>query len=231
MKKQVVIIGLGRFGYSLAEALFSMGHQVLAIDTDEKKVQNIAAHITHAVQADATDESVLRKLGVTNFDVAVVGIGSGIQHSVLCTILLKKLGVKYVIARAENELHGSILEKIGADKVIYIEHEMAAKIAHQLNFPEAADYVSVAPSYGVAKLVGIPRFVGVSLGDLGFSQRTKGGVVALLLRREKEVIVTPDPSEIVAHGDTLIVSGNDDEIERLLARPVVTRKEEKERKD
>lgn len=228
MKRQVVIIGLGRFGYSLAETLFSMGHQVLAIDSDEKKVQSIAARITHAVQADATDETVLRKLGIANFDVAVVGIGSGIQHSVLCTILLKKLGVKYVIARAENELHGTILEKIGADKVIYIEREMAAKIAHQLNFPEATDYVSVAPNYGVAKLVAIPRFVGVSLGDLGFSQRAKGGVMALLLRREKEIIVTPDPAEVVARSDSLIVSGSDEEIERLLARPVPA-KEEKDK--
>lgn len=222
MKKQVVIIGLGRFGYSLAETLFSMGHQVLAIDTDEKKVQSIAARITHAVQADATDEAVLRKLGVGNFDVGVVGIGAGIQYSVLCTIVLKKLGVKYVIARAENELHGTILEKIGADKVIYIEREMAIKMAHQLNFPEATDYVSVAPNYGVAKLVAIPRFVGISLGDLGFSQRAKGGVMALLLRREKEIIVTPDPAEVVARSDSLIVSGSDDEIERLLSRPIVT---------
>lgn len=228
MKKQVVVIGLGRFGYFLAETLFTMGHQVLAIDSDEKKVQSIAARITHAVQADATDEAVLRKLGISNFDVAVVGIGSGIQYSVLCTILLKKLGVKYVISRAENELHGAILERIGADKVIYIEREMAAKIAHQLNFPDAVDYVPVAPNYGVAKLAKVPRFVGTSLGDLGFGQRAKGGVVALLLRREKEVIITPEPTEVVAHADMLIVSGSDDDIEKLLSEPRAPAKKDEE---
>jgi trk system potassium uptake protein TrkA len=113
MKRQVLIIGLGRFGISLATTLFSMGHDVMAVDVDDKKVQNISTQITHAVQADATDEAVLRELGVNNFDVAIVTIGEAIQNSVLCAILLKKLGVRYVIARAENDLHGTILDKIG----------------------------------------------------------------------------------------------------------------------
>lgn len=92
MKKQVLIIGLGRFGVSLATTLFSMGHDVMALDEDEKKVQNVSAHITHAVQADATDEAILRELGVSNFDVAIVTVGQAIQNSVLSTILLKSWG-------------------------------------------------------------------------------------------------------------------------------------------
>src|SRR3989304_1692560 len=112
MKRQVAIIGLGRFGSSLAKSLFDMGHDVLAIDTDEKLVQNIASYVTHAVQADATDETVLKELGIPGFHVAIVSMGSAVQSSVLCTILLKKLGVRYVIARADDELHGTILEKM-----------------------------------------------------------------------------------------------------------------------
>ncbi len=124
MKKQVLILGLGRLGISLATTLFNMGHDVMAVDDDEKRIQSMSSQITHAVQADATDEAVLKELGVGNFDVAIVTMGLSIQSSVLSTILLKKLGVPYVIARAENELHGSILEKIGADKVVFPEREI-----------------------------------------------------------------------------------------------------------
>jgi trk system potassium uptake protein TrkA len=112
MKKQIVVIGLGRFGVSVARTLYTVGHDVLAIDTDEKTVQAVAAEITHAIQADGTNENVLRELGISNFDIAIVAIGAAVESSVLTTILLKKLGVPYVIARADNELHGSILEKI-----------------------------------------------------------------------------------------------------------------------
>jgi len=113
MKRQIVVIGLGRFGISLATTLIAEGHDVLAVDKDENRVQNIASQVTHAIQADATNESVLKELGVDNFDIAIVAMGSAIESSVLTTILLKKLGVKYVVARANDDLHGSILEKIG----------------------------------------------------------------------------------------------------------------------
>ena len=112
MKKQIVVIGLGRFGTSLATTLACLGHDVLALDRNEKEVQNVASQVTHAVQVDATNEAVLQELGVGNFDIAIVGIGSRIESSVLITILMKKLGVPYVIAKADTELHGSILEKI-----------------------------------------------------------------------------------------------------------------------
>ena len=217
MKKQVLIIGLGRFGISLATTLFSMGHDVLALDVDEKKVQNISAHITHAVQADATDESVLRELGVSNFDVAIVTIGEAIQNSVLCTILLKKLGVPYVIARAENDLHGTILDKIGADKVVFPEREMGIRIAHSLILTDVQDYISVAPSYGVSKLAISPYFVGKSLSDIGLGRGGRWGLAILLIQRGKEVIVTPDRAEIVRQGDVLIAAGSDDKLEQFIA--------------
>jgi trk system potassium uptake protein TrkA len=118
MKKQIVVIGLGQFGTSLATTLACLGHDVLALDRNEKEVQNVASQVTHAVQVDATNETLLKELGVGNFDIAIVGIGSRIESSVLATILVKKLGVPYVIARADSELHGSILEKIGADRVV-----------------------------------------------------------------------------------------------------------------
>jgi trk/ktr system potassium uptake protein len=217
MKKQVLIIGLGRFGIGLATTLFGMGHDVLAVDEDEKKVQNISTHITHAVQADATDESVLRELGVSNFDVAIVTMGEAIQNSVLCTILLKKLGVPYVIARAENDLHGTILDKIGADKVVFPEREMGIRIAHSLILTDVQDYISVAPSYGVSKLAISPFLVGKSLSDIGLGRGGRWGLAVLLIQRGKEVIVTPDRAEIVRQGDVLIAAGSDDKLEQFMA--------------
>ena len=122
--KQFVIIGIGRFGGAVAETLSELGHEVLAIDTDEEAIQKISDKVTHAVTADATDESVLKSLGVRNFDVAVVAIGSDIQSSILITLMLKELGVRYVVAKAQNELHARVLMKIGADKIVFPEREM-----------------------------------------------------------------------------------------------------------
>ena len=225
MKRQVLIIGLGRFGISLATRLFSMGHDVMAVDEDEKKVQNISAQITHAVQADATDEAVLRELGVSNFDVAIVTMGEAIQNSVLCAILLKKLGVPYVIARAENDLHGTILDKIGVDKVVFPEREMGIRVAHSLILTDVQDYIPVAPSYGVSKLATLPYLVGKSVSDIGLGRGGRWGLAVLLVQRGKEVIVTPDRAEILRQGDVLIVAGSDEKLEQFMSE-TKKRKEE-----
>lgn len=216
MKKQVLILGLGRLGISLATTLFNMGHDVMAVDDDEKRIQSMSSQITHAVQADATDEAVLKELGVGNFDVAIVTMGISIQSSVLSTILLKKLGVPYVIARAENELHGSILEKIGADKVVYPEREMGTMLAHGLTLSDIDDYIPVAPEYGVSKLTALSSFVGKTLSELELGRKGKWGLAVLLIKRGKEVIVTPDVEEKVKEEDVLILSGSDDKLEQFL---------------
>lgn len=216
MKRQVVVIGLGRFGTSVAKGLYSMGHDVLALDIDDRRIQSIAPEITHAVQADATDEAVLKELGVNDFDVAIVAIGAAIQSSVLSTILLKKLGIPFVIARAEGELHGSILEKIGADKVVYVEREMGTRVVHSLTLTDVLDYISVGPSYGVAKLAVPPHFIGKTLSELGLGHRGRLEVPVLLIQRRNEVIVTPDRSEVVKTDDILVVAGSDDKLEQLL---------------
>lgn len=221
MKRQVAVIGLGRFGVGLAMSLFSMGDDVLAIDTDSKKVENIASEITHAVQADATSEAVLKELGVSGFDMAIVTMGSAIQSSVLSTILLKKMGVPYVIARAANELHRSILEKIGADKVVAVEQEMGVRVAHGLALKGVLDYISVTPTYGVARIAVPFNFVGRTLSDLGFGRGGKRKISILLIQRENEIIVTPDRSEIVKLNDSLVVAGSDDNIEQLVTEAKV----------
>ncbi|MGN0026287.1 MAG: potassium channel family protein, partial [Clostridium sp.] len=128
--KQFVIIGLGRFGASIAKTLYSLGNDVLAIDKDEDIVQEIADSVTHAVQLDATDENALRSLGIRNFDVAVVTIGDNIQSSIMATLLVKELGVKYIIAKGHSDLHAKVLYKIGADRVVLPEKDMGIRVAH-----------------------------------------------------------------------------------------------------
>jgi trk system potassium uptake protein TrkA len=226
MRRQVMVLGLGRFGTSVAKELYGMGHSVLALDIDSKRVQNIAPEITHAVQADATDESILKELGVRDFDVAIVAIGAEIQSSVLATILLKSLGVPFVIARAEGELHGSILEKIGADKVIYVEREMGSDVAHALMLTDVLGYISVGPSYGVAKLSVSPYFIGKTLSELGLGHKGRWEIAVLLIQRKNEVIVTPDRTEIVKPDDILVVAGSDDKLEQLLTEAKKNNKDE-----
>jgi len=231
MKKQVAILGLGRFGVGLANTLLSMGYDVLAMDVDEKRVQAIAPTITRAVQADGTDEAVLKELGVDKFDVAIVAMGSDIENSVLSTILLRKLGVRYVVARADNDLHGSILDKIGADKVIYPEREMGNRVAHGLMLTQVLDYMPVAPAYGVAKVSPPNSFIGRTLSELGLGREGKWGIAVLMIHREREVMVTPDRMEVIRAEDTLLLSGNDLKIEQMLTEAHKMKRGEEEEED
>ena len=216
MKKQILIIGLGRFGVSLATALFNMGHDVLGVDEDEKRVQSVAAQITRAVQADATDESVLKGLGVSNFDVGIVTMGVTIQNSVLSTLLLKRLRVPFVVARAESDLHGSILEKIGADRVVYPERETGVRVAHELTLIDVVDYISVAPGYGVYKVITSQWLVGKTLSELDLGRGGKWDLAVLLVQRGKELVISPDLLETVRQGDVLIIAGSDERLEEFL---------------
>ena len=230
MKKQVAIIGLGQFGSSLAREVFKLGHDVLAIDDDEKKVQNIISDITHAVQADATDEAVLAELGVKNFDIAVVAMGESIQNNVLTTVILKKLNVPYVIARAENELHQSILEKIGADKVIFVEREMGQRVAQSLDVKNELNSVSVTHGYSVVKLEATPPLVDKQLQDMELGRGGAYDIAVLLIQRGREVIFSPPLMDVVKDGDVLILAGTDDNIDKWL-KQIKTPEEEKEEKE
>jgi trk system potassium uptake protein len=216
MKKQVVVMGLGRFGISVATTLYEMGNDVLALDKDEKNLANITSQLTRIAQADTTNESVLRDLGIKDYDVAIVSMGSSIESSVLSTILAKRLGVKYVISRANGELHGSILEKIGADLVVYPERETGIRLAHNTTVRDASDYMPISHRYGIAKLPAEIYFVKKTLFDLGFGPRGKYGVAVLMIQRKNEIIVTPDLNEIVKEKDILVVSGDDEKIEKLI---------------
>ncbi len=217
MKKQIVVVGLGRFGAALARTLFANGHDVLALDKDERAVQELSGQVTHSVQVDVTDEQALKELGVSNFDVAIVGIGTDIQSSVLCTVLLKNLGLPYVIARAASKLHATTLSKVGADKVVFPEQEAGERLAHSLASPNVLDFMAVASDYSISTVVTPKTLVGQTLVDLRLGARHKFAITVLAIRRGRDLILMPDRSERIREGDVLVVAGKDDQVEALAA--------------
>lgn len=203
--KQYIIIGLGRFGTSIAKTLFSLGNEVLVVDVDEDIVQEISKDVTHAVQADATDENVLRALGIRNFDVAVITIGSDVQASIMTTLLVKELGVKYVIAKAHNEVHAKVLYKIGADRVVFPERDMGVRVAHNLSSSSILDYIELSPDYSIMEVTAINKWVGKSLKELNI--RSKFGINVMAIKRGNDINISPEADEYIRKGDVLVVIG------------------------
>lgn len=211
--KQFVVVGLGRFGSSVARTLAENDYNVLAIDSNEEKVQEIAKEVTHAVEADATDEEALRTLGVRNFDVAVVSIGDNIHANILSTLILKELGVPYVVVKAQNALHGKVLSKVGADRIVYPERDMGVRIAHNLISSNVLDYIEFAPDYSIVEIVSTPNMVGKSLAQLDL--RSKFGVNVMAIKRGKDLNITPGANDRFLESDVLIVMGKNDDLDKL----------------
>jgi trk system potassium uptake protein TrkA len=211
--RQFAVIGLGRFGSSVATTLHEMGYEVLAVDSNEELVQKMADHVTQAVQADARDEDALKALGIRNFDVVVVAIGSDIQASILITLMLKEMGVKQVIAKTLSEMHSKVLQKIGADKVVFPERDMGARLAHSLGSTNVLDYIELSPKYSIVEVVVPVWFVGKTLSQAEF--RARHGVNVVAIRRGKEIIVSPGADCVLVAGDILVAVGANENL-RLL---------------
>lgn len=212
-KEQVMVIGLGRFGSAVARELERLGHQVLAIDRDEEQVNDIAPDVTHALQLDAADEGALRSAGAGDFHTAIVAISSDAEPSIFATMVLKRLGVRTVIAKAGSQLHGEILSRVGADRVVLPERETGLRLAHSFNVPNVIDYLDVAPNFGIEKIRPPASFIGKSLGELDL--KTRLGLTPIALRRGQQVFVNPARDERVAEGDELILIGRDDKLDQL----------------
>ena len=212
-KEQVMVIGLGRFGSAVARELERLGHQVLAIDRGEQQVNDIAPDVTHALQLDAADEEALRSAGAGDFQTAIVAISTDAEPSIFATMVLKRLGVRTVIAKAGSQLHGEILSRVGADRVVLPERETGLRLAHSFNVPNVIDYLDVAPNFGIEKIRPPKSFVGKSLGDLDL--KTRLGLTPIALRRGQQVFVNPARDERIAESDELILIGRDDKLDQL----------------
>ena len=213
---QVAVLGLGRFGLSVASELTRLGHEVLAVDNDERAVRESAGSVTHAVQADITDQEALKELGVARFDAVIVAVASNLEASILCTVTLKQIGVARVIAKAGTEIHGSILEQVGASRVVYPERETGLRLAHSFAAAGVRDYLDVAPGYGFARVEAPAAWVGQRLGAIDLRGNYK--VTPVALRRESGVTLNPHISEVLQQADDLIVAGLDEDIARLPSR-------------
>lgn len=212
-KKQFIVIGCGRFGSSVAKTLYNMGHDVLAIDHNEEIVQDISDEVTHSVQADATDEAVLKSLGVRNFDVAIVTIGSNIQSSIMVTSIIKELGINHVVAKAQNEIHSKILFKIGADRVVFPERDMGTRVAHNLISSNILDYIELSSDYSIMEITAFDEWIGKTLLQLNI--RSRFGLNVMAIKQGAEINISPMANDIIKKDDVLIVVGHNKAFKKL----------------
>lgn len=210
----VLVIGLGRFGTAVCESLVRQGVQVLAIDTDERRVQRYADELTHAVVADATDGEAMRQLGVGDVDRAVVAIGSDIEASVLSVITLSEAGVDQIYAKAITRKHGKILQTIGATHVIYPEYVMGQRVAHMVT-DGVADYLEFEDDFAIARCYAPSETWGHTLAVSAVRSRHRITVVGL--KRPGEPFAYAVPETVVEQGDELVVSGRVADVERFTA--------------
>ena len=225
MARQFAVIGLGRFGYSVAETLIKKGYEVLAIDNDEAKIEAVSDFATYAVQCDATDERALKAVSVQNVDVAVVSIGENIEASILIVMTLKELGVKEIMAKAVTRLHGKILTNMGVTEVIYPERDAAIRLAHRLISPNVLEYLELAQGYSIEEIEVPGQFVGKPLREA--SIRTTYGINVIAIKRRvtklvrgewqnvEEMNVNPDAEDILQKGDVMVIVGKEEDLDRL----------------
>jgi len=211
--RQVAVIGLGRFGSSVARTLAQSGCDVLAVDMDGERVKALVEYVTEAVQADALDEAALKTLGLRNFEAVVVAIGHEVEASILVTVVLKEMGVPKIVAKAQDELHGKVLQKVGADIVVYPERDMGVRLAHTLLSRSIIDEIQLSTEYSIFELQAPTQFLDRSLKDLQLRQRA--GLTILAVRRGTSIVVSPDASFVVEPGDMLVALGQPEKLDSL----------------
>lgn len=211
--KTYVVVGLGRFGSELARQLHALGCEVLAMDIKNELVQQVADDVTHAVVGDAQDKGVLRALGVGDFDCGIVAIGDDLAASVLATMNMKELGVKYLVCKAHDDTHRRVLEKLGADRVVIPEQEHAARMARSLSSRNVLDYIELSEDFGIAEVPAPVAWSGKSLKDLNV--RAKLGLNIIAVRRGREIQVSPAADFVMMDGDIVVVLGDNEHLEKV----------------
>ncbi len=213
--KTFVVIGLGRFGKAVATELCSLGHEVLVIDGREENVQAVADQVTHAATGDARDPAVLKALGVRNYDCAVVAAGDDVGNSTLITLNLKEIGVKEVIAKAQSHVHRKVLEKIGADRVVFPEHEMGVKLAQGLSSSNVLNFIELSDDYGIVELAAPQSWVGHSIKELDVRAKYGVNLIAVRNAAAHQLEVAPGADYILCAGDVVVTLGRNEDINDL----------------
>ena len=212
--KQYIVIGCGRFGASVATTMHLLGHQVMAIDKNEDIIQTLSDKVTHAAIVDVTDELALRSLGLSNFDVAIIAIGSDIRASIMATLIAKEMGVNEIICKAKDELQAKVLYKIGADRVVFPERDMGVRVAYNLLSNNILDHIELDPEYSIVEIVMPPKWIGKSLIELDL--RGKYEITVLAIKNGREISVTPPPDKKLEGGGILVVIGKNSSIKGIM---------------
>ncbi|MET1013506.1 MAG: TrkA family potassium uptake protein [Paenisporosarcina sp.] len=213
MKKEFVVIGLGRFGGSIVRELIEQGADVMAIDKFSDRVDEFASIATQAIVADTTDESVLKSLGIRNFEHVIVAIGEDIQSSILTTLMLKEIGVNKITVKAQNDYHEKVLRKIGADQVVHPERDMGIRIANHMISTNVLDYLELSDEHSIMEIKANEFLAGSTLIDLDI--RANYGINIVAIKRGTEILVSPQATEEILLNDILIVIGADSDIIRF----------------
>lgn len=210
--KSILLIGLGRFGRHVAMKLNELNHQVMAIDTNEKRVNEVLPYVTGAQIGDSTDEAFLSTLGVRDFDLCIVAIGDNFQSSLETTSLLKELGAKYVVSRASRDVHAKFLLKNGADNVVYPEKQLAAWTAIRYSADNISDYIELDEGYAIVETAIPTAWIGKTVGFIDIRKKHRITIMAIKRNNKMDMNVTPDTS--FEENDTLLVLGHIKDIQK-----------------
>lgn len=215
MRKSFAVIGLGRFGGSVCRTLIESDQEVLAIDSCEDRVNEYMNIATHAVVANAQDEATLRSLGLRNFDHVIVAIGEDIQASILVTLMAREMGVPRITAKAQNEYHARVLDKVGADMVVHPERDMGIRLGHKLTSNNMLDFIELSEDYSLAEvMVTNKKFYNKTIEEVNFRQNYNLTIVAIR-RGKKELIISPPAGQLIIEGDILLVVGDNQDVDYL----------------
>lgn len=211
--KQFIVIGCGRFGSSVAKTLTKLGHEVMVVDRDADIIKDISEYVAHAVQMDALDEASFRTIGLRNFDVAVVAIGSDIEASIMATLIAKEAGVSTVIAKALTGIHGKLLTRIGADKIIYPERDMGMRVAYGIAAPNILDIIEFSPDYSIVETEALKEWENKSLMELDLSRRH--GMTVIAIKRGDKINIVPSFDEVIKKDDVVVILGSNDNLKKI----------------
>jgi trk system potassium uptake protein len=212
-RKSFLVIGLGRYGTSVATALMDAGQEVLGVDVDPAVVQRLSSQLTHVVTLVSSSEESLAALGIGNFDAAIVAISGNFEASVLLTLGLRNLGARYIVAKANTEEQAEVLTRVGADRVVQPSRDAGQRTAHQLTSPNVLDYLSLRPGMSVAEIHAPEFMAGQTLAELDVRRKHK--IIIILIRSGDRFLISPDPDDLIHSGDRLVVVGQDEDIARL----------------
>lgn len=227
--RQFAVIGLGRFGFSVAKTLSEKGHQVLGIDIDEDRVQDLSEIATQAICADATDEKALKAIGLDSIDVAVIGMGDNKEASILTALILKEMGIKDIVAKAVSEDHRKVLLRVGATKVVAPEKDMGIRVAKSLVSPTVIEHIELSEDSSIAELITPAEYINKKLLDIDIRKRYGLNIIAIKkimkivakdgeVKEEQKINVSPEPDDVIRKEDILIVVGTNEHIEEFKKR-------------